>query len=119
MIFDHDAPIGFGEGTGNKSIFTKPAALHRKPLNRTQLICRWHRSAQGPLTCTWLEVPSKPAVTRGVQLQDLPDDYAFDCGSRSESRLQTALRRIAITFLLTSAALGTVMCFITEASVLS
>ena len=90
MIFDqqHDAPIG--------------------------LVCQWHRSAQGPLTCTWTEVPSTPpGGARDLRLPDLAREDHFTCASRPESRLQAVSRRIAMTVLLTSAALGTFMCFAT------
>jgi hypothetical protein len=91
MIFDqqHDAPIG--------------------------LVCQWHRSAQGPLTCMWTEVPSTPpGGARDLRLPDLAREDHFTCASRPESRLQVVSRWIAMTVLLTSAALGTIMCFVTE-----
>ena len=47
----HDARIGFGEGT-DIPISAKLAALRHKLSSRTQLISRWHRSAQGPLAWT-------------------------------------------------------------------
>jgi hypothetical protein len=87
MIFDqrHDAPIG--------------------------LVCQWHRSAQGPLTCTW---STPPGGARDLRLPDLAREEHFTCASRPESRLQVVSRWIAMTVLLTSAALGTIMCFVTE-----
>jgi hypothetical protein len=91
MIFDqqHDAPIG--------------------------LVCQWHRSAQGPLTCTWTEVPSaRPDGARYLRLPDFARVNHFTCASRPESRLQVVSRWIATTVLLTGAALGTFMCFVTE-----
>ena len=91
MIFDqqHDAPIG--------------------------LVCQWHRSAQGPLTCTWTEVPSaRPDGARYLRLPDFARVDHFTCASRPESRLEVVSRWIAMTVLLTSAALGTFMCFVTE-----
>jgi hypothetical protein len=91
MIFDqqHDAPIG--------------------------LVCQWHRSAQGPLTCTWTEVPSaRPDGARYLRLPDFARVDHFTCASRPESRLQVVSRWIATTVLLTGAALGTFMCFVTE-----
>jgi hypothetical protein len=54
MIFDqqHDAPIG--------------------------LVCQWHRSAQGPLTCMWTEVPSTPpGGARDLRLPDLAREDHF------------------------------------------
>jgi hypothetical protein len=111
VTFDqlHNARIGFGEGTDTR-ISAKPAALRHKPSSRTQLICRWHRSAQGPLTCVWTEAPSTPLDARDVQLPDLPDKYGFASPWWLGSRLQTASRGIAIVLLLTSAALGTFSC---------
>jgi hypothetical protein len=91
MIFDqqHDAPIG--------------------------LVCQWHRSAQGPLTCTWTEVPSaRPDGARYLRLPDFARVDHFTCASRPESRLRVVSRWIATTVLLTGAALGTFMCFVTE-----
>jgi hypothetical protein len=54
-----------------------------------------------------------------VQLPDLAVEDGFAYLTLPESRLQTASRRIAITLFLTSAALGTVMWFVTKAGVLS
>jgi hypothetical protein len=90
IIFDqqHDAPIG--------------------------LVCKWHRSAQERLTCMWTEVPSTPPGARDLRLSDLARVDHFTCASRPESRLEAVSRWIAITVLLTSAALGTFMCFVTE-----
>jgi hypothetical protein len=91
MIFDQqdDAPIG--------------------------LVCQWHRSAQGPLTCTWTEVPSaRPDGARYLRLPDFARVDHFTCASRPESRLQVVSRWIAMTVLLASAALGTFLCFVTE-----
>jgi hypothetical protein len=121
MIFDRqqDAQIGFGDGTVNIPIYTTPGALRHKPSSRTQLICRWHRRVQGPLTCVWTEVPSTPRDPRDFRLPNLQDEDGFASPWWLGSRLQAASRGIAITLLLTSAALGTFLCFVTEASVLS
>jgi hypothetical protein len=117
MMFDqrHDARIGFGEATVNTRTSAKPAALRHEPSSRAQLVCQWHRSAQGPLTCMWTEVPSTPpGGARELRLPDLAREDHFTCASRPESRLQVVSRWIAMTVLLTSAALGTFMCFVTE-----
>jgi len=117
MMFDqqHKARIGFGEATVNIRTSAKPAALRRKPSSRAQLVCQWHRSAQEPLTCMWTEVPSTPpGDARELRLPDLAREDHFTCASPPESRLQVVSRWIAMTVLLTSAALGTFMCFVTE-----
>jgi hypothetical protein len=117
VTFDqqHNVRIGFGEGT-DTPVSAKPAALRHKPSSRTQLICRWHRSAQGPLTCVWTEAPSTPLDARDVQLLDLPDKYGFACPPPPESRLQPVSGWIAMAVLLASAALGEFMYFVTELS---
>jgi hypothetical protein len=119
MIFDRqqDAHIVFGDGTVNIPIYTKPGALRHKPSSRTQLICRCR--VQGPLTCVWTEIPSTPRDPCDFRLPNLQDEDGFASPWWLGSRLQTASRGIAITLLLTSAALGTFLCFVTEASVLS
>jgi hypothetical protein len=117
MMFDrqHDAPIGFGEPTVNTRSSAKPAALRHEPSSRAQLVGQWHRSAQGPLSCMWTEVPSTPpGGARDLRLPDLARGDHFTCASRPESRLQVVSRWIAVTVLLTSAALGTFMYFVTE-----
>jgi hypothetical protein len=62
---------------------------------------------------------SVDASRRTARLPDLADEVGFAYPTLPESRLQTTSRRIAITLLLTSAALGTVMRFVTKAGVLS
>ena len=117
LMFDQqrDARIGFGEATVNIRTSAKPAALRRRPSSRAQLVGQWHRSAQGPLTCMWTEAPSTPpGGARVLRLPDLAREDHFTCASRPESRLQVVSRWIAMTVLLTSAALGTFMCFVTE-----
>jgi hypothetical protein len=107
MMFDqqHDARIGFGEATVNTRTSAKPAALRHEPSS----------SAQEPLTCMWTEVPSTPpGGARDLRLPDLAREDHFTCASRPESWRQVVSRWIAITVLLTSAALGTFMCFVTE-----
>jgi hypothetical protein len=94
MMFDqrHDARIGFGEATVNTRTSAKPAALRHEPSSRAQLVCQWHRSAQGPLTCTWTEVPSTPpGGSRDLRLPDFAREDHFTCASRPESRLQISL----------------------------
>ena len=110
-MFDqqHDARIGLGETTVDARTSAKPAAF------QAQLVCQWHRSAQEPLTCMWTEVPSTPpGGARDLRLPDLAREDHFTCASRPESRPQVGSRWIAMTVLLTSAALGTFMCFVTE-----
>jgi hypothetical protein len=118
MMFDqqHGPRIGFGEATVNARTYTIRATLLLKPSSRAQLICQWHRSAQGPLTCMWTEARSTLLGVRDVRLPDLAREDHFTCESRPESRLQSVSRWIAMTVLLTSAALGTFMCFVTEPS---
>jgi hypothetical protein len=63
----------------------------------------------------WTEVPSTPpGGARDLRLLDFATEDHLTCASRPESRLQVVLRWIAITVLLTIAALGTFMCFVTE-----
>ncbi len=117
MMFDqqHDARIGFGEATVNTRTSAKPAALRHEPSSRAQLVGQRHRSAQEPLICMWTEVPSTPpGGARDLRLSDLAREDHFTCASRPESRLQVVSRGIAIAVLLTIAALGTFMCFVTE-----
>ena len=116
MIIDQqrDACIDFGEGRVNTPISAKRAAPHRKPSSRTQLICRWHRSVQGPMTCTWTEVPSMLRDERNARLPDSADQDGFAYPTLPESRLQTISRWIAMSVLLTSTAVGMFMCFVTE-----
>jgi len=85
MMFDqqHDARIGFGEATVNTRSSAKPAALRHEPSSRAQLVGQWHRSAQGPLTCMWTEVPSTPpGGARDLRLPDLAREDHFTCASR-------------------------------------
>jgi hypothetical protein len=108
MMFDqqHDARIGFGEATVNTRTSAKPAALRHEPSSRAELVCQWH-SAQGPLTCTWTEVPSTPpGGACDLRLPELAREDHFTCASGPESPLQVVSRWIAMTVLLTSAALG-------------
>jgi len=117
MMFDqqHDARMGFGEATVNTRTSAKLAALRHEPSSRAQLVGEWHRSPQGPLSCMWTEVPSTPpGGARDLRLTDLAREDHFTCASRPESRLQVVSRWIAMTVLLTSAALGTFKCFVTE-----
>ena len=111
----HNAWIDFCEGT-DTLISAKPAALRHKSSSRTQLICRLHRSAQGPLTCVWTEAPSTPLDASDVQLPDLPDKYGFADPPPPE---QPVSGWDAMAVLLASAALGEFMYFVTKFSVLS
>jgi hypothetical protein len=67
------------------------------------------------LALAWTEVPSSPpGGARDLRLPDFTREDHITCASRRESRLQVVSRWIAMTVLLTSAALGTFMCFVTE-----
>jgi hypothetical protein len=64
----------------------------------------------------WTEAPSALLGAHDVRLPDPMDEDDFACPTLPESRLQTVSRWIAVTVLLASTALGTLMCFVTEHS---
>jgi hypothetical protein len=121
IVFDqqHEARIAFGEGIFNTQSSSMDPAFHHRPSSGTQLVCRWLRTTDGPLTCLWTEIPSTLRDPCDFRLPNLQDEDGFASPWWLGSRLQTASRGIAITLLLTSAALGTFLCFVTEASVFS
>jgi hypothetical protein len=47
------APPGIVPPNGATGDFVRLFGLDRLPLRRQPLVCRWHRDADGRLSCTW------------------------------------------------------------------
>ena len=118
VMFDeqHGASICFGDEALTAQASTMPDALLVKPSSRGQLVCQWMQTAEGLLTCMWTEAPSALLGAHDVWLPCPTHEDDFAWPTLPESRLQMVSRWIAVTVLLASTALGTLMCFVTEHS---
>ena len=112
MMFDQqlDTHIGFGEATVNIRTSAKPAALRHEPSSRAQLVCQWHRSAQEALTCSVDAARRRARIAAAGSREGGSLHLRIAAGEPTAGSL--ALDRDDSA--LTSAALGTFMCFVTE-----
>jgi hypothetical protein len=79
--------------------------LHHDGLSKKPLVCRWHRSADGPIKCTWTHAASG-SPTRPSYLSDFSLEH-ISARARQVANGRRAFVRIAwVTQLLPSVLLG-------------